>query len=448
MDIWENVALSSIELIENFVSIRWESVPMSTRTKTIAVPDAAAKAFRGADDGSVAIIFAFCCLFLAAFVGGAVDFARLFQSRTAYQEALDGAVLAGARAKQLGASDDEAVKVAEAYISTTRARYPAYGTIQFSVTDVGTAMYSVADLQLPTSFLSVVKLPTLPLNVKTTATFGQAPDVEMSLMLDTTGSMGGQKIKDLKDAVQDLIDIVINDNDSASTSRIGVAPFAATVKLKNKQFDAATGRASGGHKRCVVERAGDERYTDAAPGAGQYVTPIEDVSKADCKDAKEVFGLSNKKSDLKKMVNSLEAGGTTAGHLGTAWAWYILSPNWGGAFDTGEQAASYQDLKEKKANGMPKLRKIAVLMTDGEYNTEYLNADSATQARALCANMKTTGIEVYTIGFQIGGVQSAIETLTDCASAASNFYKADDGDALRAAFRDIALKASSLRVSQ
>ena len=46
---------------------------------------------------------------------------------------------------------------------------------------------------------------------------------------------------------------------------------------------------------------------------------------------------------------------------------------------------------------MPKLRKIAVLMTDGEYNTEYLNADSTTQARSICANIKDTGIEVYTI---------------------------------------------------
>lgn len=407
-----------------------------------------ALAFPNAEDGSVAIIFAFCCVFLTAFVGGAVDFARLFRTQAAYQDALDAAVLAGARAKQLGATDADAVKAAEAYIAMTRAQNPAIGTIKFTVTDFGTSMQSVADLQLPTSFLSVVKFDTLPLKLKTTAKFGQAPDIEMSLMLDTTGSMGGKKIKDLQDAVQDLIDIVIKEDDGGSKSRVGIAPFSSSVKLKSDQFEVATGRKGGGYKRCVVERAGAEAYTDAAPGASGYVTPIEDVSKGDCKDAKEVFGLSNKKSDLKKMVASLQAGGSTAGHLGTAWAWYLLSPHWGGVFEDSEKPASYEDLKEKKANGMPKLRKIAVLMTDGEYNTEYLNADSTTQARSICANMKDTGIEVYTIGFQIGGIQSAIDTLQGCATAPGNFYKADDGDSLRAAFRDIALKASSLRVAQ
>jgi uncharacterized protein YegL len=269
----------------------------------------------------------------------------------------------------------------------------------------------------------------------------------MSLMLDVTGSMDGKKIKDLKDAVQDLVDIVIKEDDSSSKSRIALAPFSASVKLKSDMFESATGRKGGGYKRCVVERSGSEAYTDAAPGANAYVTPIEDVSpKGNCSDAKEIFGLSNKKSDLKKMIASLNTGGATAGHLGTAWAWYLLSPHWAGVFDESEKPASYEELKEKKANGMPKLRKIAVLMTDGEYNTQYLNDDSTSQARAICANMQDTGIEIYTVGFQVGG--TAIETLQGCATAPGNFYKADSGDALRAAFRDIALKASTLRLSQ
>ena len=59
--------------------------------------------------------------------------------------------------------------------------------------------------------------------------------------------------------------------------------------------------------------------------------------------------------------------------------------------------------------------KIAILMTDGEYNTQYdvngintdrtpgagaaANGTSATQAKALCTGMKAKGIEVYTVGF-------------------------------------------------
>ena len=53
-------------------------------------------------------------------------------------------------------------------------------------------------------------------------------------------------------------------------------------------------------------------------------------------------------------------GGTTAGQLGTAFAWYMLSPNWADIWPADSKPAAY---------GTAKLRKIAVLMTDGAYNT-------------------------------------------------------------------------------
>ena len=45
-----------------------------------------------------------------------------------------------------------------------------------------------------------------------------------------------------------------------------------------------------------------------------------------------------------------------------------------------------------------------------------------------------TGITVYTIGFQLGGSQEAIETLSGCASRPGQFYNADNGLQLRQAF--------------
>ncbi len=87
-------------------------------------------------------------------------------------------------------------------------------------------------------------------------------------------------------------------------------------------------------------------------------------------------------------------------------------------------------------------------MTDGEYNTQYIGADSTTQARAICAEMKRTGIEVFTVGFQVGGSATVLETLRGCASSPSNFYEATSGDALKSAFRDIALKSTPLRLAK
>ena len=62
--------------------------------------------------------------------------------------------------------------------------------------------------------------------------------------------------------------------------------------------------------------------------------------------------------------------------------------------------------------------------------------------------MKATGITVYTVGFQLGGNKTAIETLNQCATEPGKFYNADDGDQLKQAFRDIALKLTSLYLSK
>jgi hypothetical protein len=68
--------------------------------------------------------------------------------------------------------------------------------------------------------------------------------------------------------------------------------------------------------------------------------------------------------------------------------------------------------------------------------------------------MKAAGIKVYTVGFQLGGSQLAIDTLRNCASTApddpqgtsSYFFNAASGDELKAAFRQIALQLSTLRL--
>jgi len=100
-------------------------------------------------------------------------------------------------------------------------------------------------------------------------------------------------------------------------------------------------------------------------------------------------------------------------------------------------------------------------MTDGEYNTQYdgegisasanqaANGSSTAQARALCSGMKAEGITIYTVGFELGGEGSeAYQTLYQCATDPTKFYDASDGEQLKQAFRDIAIKLSSLYLSK
>jgi hypothetical protein len=107
-------------------------------------------------------------------------------------------------------------------------------------------------------------------------------------------------------------------------------------------------------------------------------------------------------------------------------------------------------------------------MTDGEYNINYCkgveaknsdqspdincnseNGKALSQAGSLCTAMKATvdggQIEVFTVGFQVN--DTAKTFLQNCATDTSHFYDATTGDALKAAFRDIALKISTLRLT-
>jgi len=150
--------------------------------------------------------------------------------------------------------------------------------------------------------------------------------------------------------------------------------------------------------------------------------------------------------------------GSTAGHIGFEWGWYALSKDvelWSGS----EEPAAY---------GTAKLKKIAIVMTDGEYNTAYCNGvlsknsigygndrincnatngDSFEQAKTLCAEMKKKKIEIYTIGFDVGSDADVIDVLSTCASGADHAFLAATSAELTSVFKAIGRKLTALRIS-
>ena len=284
----------------------------------------------------------------------------------------------------------------------------------------------------------------------------------------------------MKDAANDLVDIVVWADQSSYTSRVAIVPFSGDVLPTASLFKSATGQnttplpspvvysvTTGSGKKqkttnytypatvCVAERPGQD-YSDTAPGTNHYVLR-EYTSSGSCSiNSKGMLQpMTNDKTVLHDKITGLVDGGNTAGHVGTAWTYYMLSPNWASALPNGSKPVAY---------GTANTNKIAILMTDGEYNQEHDSkgvatgsngagasvngTDSPTQAKALCTSMKNSGIEVYTVGFDLGGNQTAINTLSNCATDTAHFYNSTTGDALKAAFRDIALKISTLYLAQ
>lgn len=207
---------------------------------------------------------------------------------------------------------------------------------------------------------------------------------------------------------------------------------------------------------CVTERTGSNAYTDESPLTGGNIGPynrsasgtsnkVNYSSDGKCnvagRELPAVIPLTNSKSKLSAFFAGPTGtgpliGGGTPGHLGHAWAWYMLSPNWSSIWPSASQPADYTDTKTKK---------YAIIMTDGEYNEQYSSATSKAQALQLCTAMKAKGITVYTVGF--GFDTSAVganttdgqakQLLKDCATSASTFFVPYDKDALRTAFQNI-----------
>jgi len=464
--------------------------------------------FAKASGGSAAIVFSLSAVVLMIAIGAAVDMGRWLHARQQTVSAVDAAVLAGGRALQVnGADAAAALEAADKYYRQNASSRLAVidDTIAFSVSDDGMAITAAGNAYIATPFLKFANVEKLPLIPPSRSEFSKAEiavggnggqNVEVSLILDITTSMYGEKLTALKAAAKDLIDIVVWEDQSEYYAKVALAPYAAGVNVASyantvrgtipSGTDTSPGRRNykftntlGKQKTfpistCATERTGPQAYTDVSPdtakvGLNYAASNNEAQMKFPCPSA-QLMPLTSDKTALKSAIDGYVANGPTAGHIGLAWGWYTLSPNWSGVFTGSSTPASYGKLTETGPRGYPLLKKIAVLMTDGEFNIAYCNGvvskdtginvisgsdrincnapngRSDAQALKLCEAMKSAGITIYTVGFQAG--QAANDMLSACATDATKVYVAENGDQLRDSFRDIALQLSSLYISK
>jgi Flp pilus assembly protein TadG len=490
--------------------------------RALAAGSALSRRLRANTSGNVAMMFGLLVIPLIGAIGLAIDMGRTYHVAVHTQGALDAAALAAGRVAQIEKTDTtiKASKAASAYFDQTKPTDVVQSNIVFAPNSQQTEFTVTATSWVRTPFLSVLKLfsprgsdTDAPAackdsyyactKVTSTATAqiclncsdvggGNADDgtnLEIAMMLDVTGSMSGDKIVDLQIAAKDLIDIVVWGDQSKYTSKVALAPFAPAVNVgdyftkitgksdqedndgksdRNIHFPPTCFNGSGKltcktgdynkpkyiakYAKCVVERSG---ATDAAP-TGKNVLPTwndaQNSMATTCEPGAAIVPLTSDRTKLKDAIDGFKAAGTTAGHLGTAFAWYLISPNWSDVWPEESAPAPY---------GTPKLKKYAILMTDGEYNTllgeQYSDGSSEattalTIAKDHCTAMKNNklasdpNIEVYTVGFKLT-TKASKAMLKSCASSDKHYYETSSGDGLKAAFRDIALKISRLRLT-
>ena len=408
------------------------------------------KRFRKTEDGAVAIIFGLTIFVVTLIAGLAVDAGRVYHAAEKMTRALDAAALAAAKSMRAGGfSDDQVREVAERYfqlnILGSGGNYAVIDGLGVSIDRDANSISLTLASHVPTVFGRLAGVDSFSVPRRSTAIYESA-DIELALQLDVTGSMAGRRLSDLKLAVRDLFDIMLPDEGTTNKVRVGLAPFSAGVNAGPYAAAVTQGRSLDG---CVYERRNiADQASEAAAIGSMSLKARSDLSGRSiqaCPANATIEPLTDSKTTLWSKVDAYRDGGTTAGHLGTAWAWYLLSPEWAGVWPSSAQPAAYRDGKTIKA---------VVLMTDGSYNTigGVNGGDSSATARQAstiavdtCLAMRAQGVRVYAVGFQ--APSAALETLRSCASSASSFFDAADGDQLRRAFRAIATELNNLRLS-
>ena len=165
----------------------------------------------------------------------------------------------------------------------------------------------------------------------------------------------------------------------------------------------------------------------------------------------------------------MSAANNTVGQVGIEWGWYTLSPNIG--LFSGTSVPSGYD-KLTSSNYAERVKKIMILMTDGEYNSAYAdgvmsgqlnyvnytdsnvinkapdNGDPFTQSKAICSAIKASGVEIYVITFQLDKTKSQrVDLTTSCATDAKHLIDADS-TSLDSAFSTIANQLQEMRIAQ
>lgn len=332
------------------------------------------------DAGNVTIYSIFIVLLVLMITGASVDLMRQEASRVRLQTTLDRAVLAAADLDQA----QDPLDVVNDYL--TKADLQSY----VSSIDVDTGLNErtvgvQAGASLATLFLKMMGRDTLDTGVVSVAQ-ERISNVEISLVLDVSGSMRGSRIDNLKAAAKEFIDtVIVPTEEGGGLTTVSLVPYNATVNLGDTVSGYWTLDAFQTYSSCPIFEAHefDETAihpTDTLARLAHFDLYATDknatgITRPWCRTGHEnaVIMHSSDKTALKSHIDTFDADGNTAIDLGVKWGAALLDPAARPAVsalaadglvvpDAAQRPAEFDDAEAIK---------FIVVMTDGANTTEY-----------------------------------------------------------------------------
>ena len=437
--------------------------------------------------GNVAVTFAVTATALAGAVGGGLDFSRSSGIGTELQAALDSGVLAAASLTQTRSAEE----VVRAYVEAAIGDHAGVmETLELEVTgDISLNSRRIgarASVRSPTTLLGVMGINEITVTRETEAV-ERARNIEISLVLDISSSMRGNRIDSLREAALDFVDTVL-DADVSGTTSISVVPYGGTVKLPDTFFHLVTNGESysppgfdwrldvpdqaADWNGCLEMNRNQVDRIALTPGGHGVIPQFTVWNRGNdwCPDAAgtEAVFLTNDRTRLRNLIsrfdNDILSDGTGT-DIATSWGARALDPEWrgglGGDADFSDRPAAYDDEATLK---------VMVVMTDGGITQQrrpergwdpllglvhvgtrgtddlYNKGQARRNFETLCDYAKDSGVVVYSIAFQVGGGRNRRD-MEDCASSPAQFHDVQDLD-IASAFSAIAADLNQLRLSR
>ena len=439
------------------------------------------------ETGALAVAFATAIPVVFAMAGLSIDVANAYLVKQRLSHAVDAAALAAAASASNTA--DINARVQEFFLLN----YPPDkigAPYDVKVTIDGSDIKVSATANYQTYFARVVGVDTMDVGAGSTVT-REIIGLEVAMVLDVTGSMStNNNIATLRTAATNFTNILFSNAAYSDSVKIGLVPFSASVnvgpyglgylpsstdagKASTTKYDGGTAfvnnpsnltfnqSSSTAWWGCILERASPQDTQNQTSGtawkwdmfryntSGAKSSSVRGTSAAvntTC-NKNYILPLTNVKSTILNRISKFTADGNTLSNVGMAWGYRLLSPE--------------APFREGSAWNLPDVRKIAILMTDGDnnngevynaygpYNTLKVTDDMLDSKLATtCTNMKNAGITVYTVTFTSAITTATKNIFKNCASAPDKWYDAPTQAKLTDAFEQIARELSNIHLKE
>lgn len=335
--------------------------------------------FGGDEKGSIIVfvMMVFSAMFLVG--GTAVDLARHENLRATIQYNLDRAVLAAASLKQTEDPDT----VVQDYMSKVVTISDFTVNVDSDISINARSVEATATAELDTWFLSMAGINEMPI-VAHSAAEERIPELEISLVLDVSGSMSGSKLANLKVAAKDFVTTMLTGADP-DTVAISIVPFNHNVAPSFEMYEALTVDNQHDYSSCLEFADADFADTAIDPTVSQtqaiYTALYGDWQDFDSgyetcytEDWFEILPYQQDETVLHNKIDGLQANGWTAAHLGMKWGLALLDPS----FNAVTTSLITDGIVDNGFSDIPvdwsdtETLKVVVLMGDGANTYEFL----------------------------------------------------------------------------